>query len=297
MDYETSAGYDYFTKDPVWAEDFAPNGKLASKWPLQLYLQESFARNTPETGRHHDQETICEVGTPFPFLSIKLTILSTLEQIADYGSRSFYEGEIGMFFTLEDSSKLTFPANYTIAALSKENGTMTLEDLKNYEVSIRKTVSINYRGYKVFSVGTPSSGAVALSMLKIIEGYNMSDPERRDLDTHLLDEAMKYSYAARGELGDPDFFSYMDGFEAKMLTSKTAESIRERISDDHTRDPTEYNPKCYLGPENHGTSHVVTADASGMSITLTSTVNLLFGSHLMVPETGRFPLSPSGCSN
>jgi gamma-glutamyltranspeptidase/glutathione hydrolase len=35
-----------------------------------------------------------------------------------------------------------------------------------------------------------------------------------------------------------------------------------------------------------GTSHVVTADASGLAISLTSTVNLLFGSQLMVPETG-----------
>ncbi len=35
-----------------------------------------------------------------------------------------------------------------------------------------------------------------------------------------------------------------------------------------------------------GTSPVVTADASGMAISLTSTVNLLFDSGLMVPETG-----------
>lgn len=35
-----------------------------------------------------------------------------------------------------------------------------------------------------------------------------------------------------------------------------------------------------------GTSHVVTADATGMAISLTTTINLLFGSTLMVPETG-----------
>lgn len=35
-----------------------------------------------------------------------------------------------------------------------------------------------------------------------------------------------------------------------------------------------------------GTSHVVTADASGMAITLTTTINLLFGSQLMVESTG-----------
>ena len=36
----------------------------------------------------------------------------------------------------------------------------------------------------------------------------------------------------------------------------------------------------------HGTSQIVTADASGMAISLTSTINLLFGSQLLVPETG-----------
>ena len=36
----------------------------------------------------------------------------------------------------------------------------------------------------------------------------------------------------------------------------------------------------------HGTSHVVTADASGMAFSLTTTINLFFGSRLMDPETG-----------
>lgn len=35
-----------------------------------------------------------------------------------------------------------------------------------------------------------------------------------------------------------------------------------------------------------GTSHIVAADVSGLSISATTTVNLFFGSHLMVPETG-----------
>ena len=39
-------------------------------------------------------------------------------------------------------------------------------------------------------------------------------------------------------------------------------------------------------PQSHGTSHVVTADSSGMATSLTTTVNLFFGSRIMVPETG-----------
>jgi gamma-glutamyltranspeptidase/glutathione hydrolase len=35
-----------------------------------------------------------------------------------------------------------------------------------------------------------------------------------------------------------------------------------------------------------GTSHIVAADHTGLAISLTTTINLLFGSQLMVPETG-----------
>lgn len=196
---------------------------------------------------------------------------NTLEKIAEHGADAFYVGEI---------------ANYTIAALQRANGTMTLEDLKNYKVSIRKPIRIDYRGYKVFATGAPSGGSVALSILKIIEGYNMSDPDLQDLNFHRLDEAMRFSYGAHAELGDPDFFDYMEDFEDHMLRSERASAIRSRLSDEHTQKPSAYDPKEYMIPESHGTSHIVTADASGMTITLTSTVNLLFGSQLVVPETG-----------
>ena len=36
----------------------------------------------------------------------------------------------------------------------------------------------------------------------------------------------------------------------------------------------------------HGTSHVAIADASGLAFSLTTTINLFFGSRVMVPETG-----------
>ncbi|KUJ06596.1 gamma-glutamyltranspeptidase [Mollisia scopiformis] len=203
---------------------------------------------------------------------------NTLETIAKYGAGAFYEGEI---------------ANYTIAAIQAQNGTMTLEDLKNYAVSVREPISIKYKGYNLHSTGVPSGGGVALSILKIMEGYNitdLNDIEEMALNTHRFDEAMRYAYAARSELGDPDFFSYMVGLEAEMLKSKTAAKTREKILDDRTKNVTDYRPlpnsKQYFLPENHGTSHIVTSDASGLSISSTSTVNLLFGSQLVVPETG-----------
>ncbi|RFU24183.1 hypothetical protein B7463_g12156, partial [Scytalidium lignicola] len=192
----------------------------------------------------------------------------TLEKIAEFGADMFYEGEI---------------ANATIAAIQKSNGTMTLEDLKSYHIALRKPISINYRNYTLYSTGAPSGGPVGLSILKIMEGYNTS---LNELNIHRLDEAMRFSYGAHAELGDPDFFDNMEEFAAQMIDAATAEKIRKKIDDQKTQEVGAYDPKGWMVPEGHGTSHIVTADETGMSITLTTTINLLFGSQLVVPETG-----------
>jgi len=71
-----------------------------------------------------------------------------------------------------------------------------------------------------------------------------------------------------------------------MLSSAAATEVRSKISDSTTQNVSWYDPSGLESLETPGTSHVVTADAAGMSISLTTTVNLLFGSQLMVPETG-----------
>jgi len=102
----------------------------------------------------------------------------TLEVIANEGAGAFYAGAI---------------ANATIAALAKANGSMTLADLKNYTVAVRKPASVSYRGYKLHSCSAPSSGVVVLAALKIVEGYEgFGDPARVNLTTHRLDEASKF---------------------------------------------------------------------------------------------------------
>ncbi|ELR05167.1 hypothetical protein VC83_03809 [Pseudogymnoascus destructans] len=195
----------------------------------------------------------------------------TLRTIAQQGASAFYDGPI---------------AEATIRAVQLANGSMTLDDMSQYDIISREPVSIDYRGYKMFSTGAPSSGAVALNTFKIIEGYNMSDPDNLKLNTHRLDEAIKFSYGSRNELGDPDFVEGIADFQAQMLNTSNAHATRHRISDNHTLDPTDYNPKLLSNPDSHGTSHIVTTDSLGLSITLTTTINLSFGSRLCVPETG-----------
>ncbi|KAJ9144682.1 Gamma-glutamyltransferase 1 [Pleurostoma richardsiae] len=196
----------------------------------------------------------------------------TLEVVAAEGADAFYTGAI---------------ANATITALRKQNGTMTLEDLANYTVAIRKPAQITYRGYKLSACSAPSGGIVALSTLKIVDGYEgFGDPSMVNLTTHRLDEAMRFAYGERTNLGDPSFVDGLDEYQASMLSDATAAEIRSKISDFRTQNVSWYDPAGIESLETPGTSHVVTADASGMAVSLTTTVNLLFGSRLMVPETG-----------
>ncbi|KAI4250752.1 MAG: hypothetical protein L6R42_008643 [Xanthoria sp. 1 TBL-2021] len=196
----------------------------------------------------------------------------TLEAISKRGADAFYSGPI---------------ANATIQALQRAKGTMTLDDLKNYTVAIRKPASITYRDYRLTACSAPSSGEVALSVLKKIEGYpDIGSPAALNLSTHRLDEAIRFGYGEQANLGDPLFVPGLDEYQNQMLNETTAARVRSQISDLRTLNVSEYDPKGLESLETPGTSHIVTADASGMAVTLTTTINLLFGSQLMVESTG-----------
>ncbi|KAF1998088.1 gamma-glutamyltranspeptidase-like protein [Amniculicola lignicola CBS 123094] len=196
----------------------------------------------------------------------------TLEMIACEGPDAFYEGPI---------------AEATVNALQASNGTMTLEDLKNYTVALRKPSTITYRGYKLTACSAPSGGEVALAVLKTMEGYDrIGDPGNVNLTTHRLDEAMRFAYGERANLGDPLFLKGIDEYQEQMISEMAAKEVRSKISDTKTFNVSYYDPLGLESLETPGTSHVVTADYTGLSITLTTTVNLLFGSQLVIPETG-----------
>ena len=196
----------------------------------------------------------------------------TLEAIAHNGADAFYSGTI---------------ANSTVRALQAQNGIMTMEDLENYRIISRKPVETFYRGYRVLGCGAPASGAVTLSVLKTVEGYaDFGDLDMLNLSTHRLVEAMRFGYAQRASLGDPAFVDGMDQYQQEMLDEEKSATTRGKISDSHTLNISAYDPSGFEILEDHGTSHVVSADENGMAISLTTTINLIFGNRIMVPETG-----------
>ena len=104
----------------------------------------------------------------------------TLDHIANQGPDSFYDGPI---------------AEATVRAVRASNGTMTLQDLQEYALVIRDAAQIDYRGYRVTSVPAPSSGIIALAVLKVLATYDdFFAPRNVNLSTHRLDEAFRFGY-------------------------------------------------------------------------------------------------------
>ncbi|KAG4422444.1 hypothetical protein IFR04_004468 [Cadophora malorum] len=196
---------------------------------------------------------------------------NALECIANEGPNAYYDGWI---------------AASTIKALQASNGTMTLSDLANYTAQIRQTSNITYRGFKINTGSAPSSGAVVSSVMKIIEGYDMSSPSNLNLSVHYLDEAMRFAYGQRTLLGDPSFLSNITSYQKGMYSEATAAEVRSLIQPDRTLNVTAYNPSGYQILTDDGTSASVASDKSGLTIALTSTINTIFGSRVMIPETG-----------
>ncbi|KAL3475211.1 gamma-glutamyltranspeptidase [Aspergillus californicus] len=196
----------------------------------------------------------------------------TLETIATQGPGAFYSGPI---------------AETMIKALQTANGSMTLDDLQNYTVAVRDVAQIDYRGYRITSTTAPSSGAVALNMLKVLDTYGpLFASDNVNLSTHRMDEAMRFGYGLRTVLGDPSFVVGMTEYEQGMLKKQTIDDIRGKISDIRTHNVSAYDPAGIESLETPGTSHIATIDHSGLSVSAITTINLLFGSKVVVPETG-----------
>ncbi|CAO3608955.1 unnamed protein product [Cunninghamella echinulata] len=194
---------------------------------------------------------------------------NTLETIANEGPDAFYSGKI---------------AESMVETVQANEGILTLEDLKNYRALIKPTVNTYYHGKKITTTTAPTSGPILLSMLNILEKYNLKVSGRDGLTIHRLVEAMKFGYSFRTEFGDPDF-THLEERYNEITTKEWADKVRKNITDDTTHPPLYYNPK-YDHMESPGTMHLSVVDENNGAVALTSTVNLLFGAKVMDAKTG-----------
>jgi len=169
--------------------------------------------------------------------------------------------------------------------IRETGGIMTQEDLDSYQVQVRKALQGSYQGRSVYTTHAPSSGMALLHMLNLVEPLDrFVEDGRTGLNTHRMVEALKFGFAARTRISD--VISKADDRRMAEIPSKGyANLIRRNLTDSTTHSPAYYNPTFDIH-EDHGTSHGSIIDKDGMVASVTSSVNLVFGSRVMDSETG-----------
>ncbi|HET6545269.1 MAG TPA: gamma-glutamyltransferase [Rhodanobacteraceae bacterium] len=192
----------------------------------------------------------------------------TLELIATSGNDGFYRGDF---------------ARKLVAGVRAAGGNWAVADLAGYEVKERAPIAFDYRGWHIVTASPPSSGGIALAeMLNILSGYELQKLDRMHR-VHLTVEAMRRAYRDRAEyLGDPD---YVDMPVALLTSPQYAAGLRASIHPEKAT-PSDLLPGYMLSPDGTHTTHFSIIDADGNMVAATQTVNISFGSGMVVAGTG-----------
>ena len=194
----------------------------------------------------------------------------TLRQIAGHGKAGFYSGWV---------------ADSLVNFMAANGGLITRQDLGAYKVQVREPIVIDYRSYRLYSMGPPSSGGVVLAqMLKLLEPFDLAGMGYNSASyVHHLVEAERLAYADRNHyLGDPD---YVDIPLENLLSGPYLDGRRKLIPADRAGRSEQIPPG---KPEPEQTTHFCVIDRRGGAAAVTTTINGGFGMGAVVPGAGFF---------
>jgi len=191
-------------------------------------------------------------------------LAATLRKIGAEGKKAFYEGTI---------------AADILATAQAGGAPLTMADLQKYEVKERKPLRTKWEGYEIATMPPPSAGGVM--MLETLHMHAKADLAALGHNTgpyvHLLAETLRGAVADRVRaIGDPDIVKV--DVEA-LVAPERMKARKARFSMTATT-PAEKFPI-----KEAGTTHIVIVDAEGNVVSVTSTVNNMFGAKL-VTEAG-----------
>jgi len=204
---------------------------------------------------------------------IQKDLANTLRQISKNGTDGFYKGEV---------------ADKIVNSMENSNGIITYEDLAIYQPKERDVIKGTYRDYEIYSMGPPSSGGISLIyLLNILENYDLRNSGYGSVQNiQLMTEAMRRVYADRSEfMGDQDFVSV----PVDILTSKSyALNRMNDYSPDKASVSKEIKPGDAFHKESEQTTHYSIADKDGNLVSVTTTINDVFGNKVVVDGAGFF---------
>jgi gamma-glutamyltranspeptidase/glutathione hydrolase len=200
----------------------------------------------------------------------QLELADTLKRIRDQGRDGFYKGQTAKIIS---------------DFMRQEKGLVTEQDLLSYEAKSRQPLSAKWREYQVLTSPPPSSGGIA-----IVQWLKMYDVLTQDQEKpvhnsatylHLLAEIGKRVFADRAEyLGDPDFIEVpVDSLIAdEYILMRSQTVLRDKISVTELVKPGL--------KESEETTHFSVMDKWGNAVSNTTTINLSYGSSVVVEGAG-----------
>ena len=204
---------------------------------------------------------------------VQKELAQTLKLIQKQGQKAFYEGK---------------NAQLLVDEMKRGNGIITLEDLKNYKTKERKALQFDYKNHEIISMPLPSSGGILLAqMLKMssfenLENFRQNSPEA----VQVMVEAERRAFADRAEfMGDPDFIED----KTQMLISEEYLKNRWKNFSFEKATPSAEVGKIIAQPkESTETTHISIIDKFGNAVAVTTTLNGLYGSKVVVKGGGYF---------
>ena len=197
-------------------------------------------------------------------------LAATLKRIRDQGRAGFYQGETAKIIS---------------DFMRKEQGLITEQDLLSYQAKSRHAIKTEWRDYELMTAAPPSSGGIAV--IQWLKMYDFLTKEQTKLThnsapyVHLLAEIGKRVFADRAEyLGDPDFVEVpVDSLIADDYLAMRSQSVlRDQISVTEDIKPGL--------KESEQTTHFSIIDKWGNAVSNTTTINIGFGSSVVVEGAG-----------
>ncbi len=197
-------------------------------------------------------------------------LAASLQRIADHGTDGFYSGET---------------AELIVAEMKKGGGLITEDDLKRYRARVRQPIRFQFRGFTVLSAPPPSSGGIALAeMLGIVEQLDLKSKGRWSVETnHAMIEAMRRAFANRAMyLGDSDFID----IPSHLATRDYAKYLASTIDMHRATASQSLGPPLNEPEESPQTTHFSVIDRHGMAVSNTYTLEVSYGSGIVVRGAG-----------
>ncbi len=268
-----------------WARLFAPAITLARDgFAVSPRLHAAIAKspkllvNEEATGLYYTSDSSIRAPLPVGTTFRNTKLADTLEKIAEGGPEAFYTGEIAQQIV---EAVRTYPGNASV---------MQLSDLEGFAPTRREAICAPYRAFRVCGMPPPTSGGLTtLMILGMLESYDIGAMRPQSATAvHLFAQASRLAYADRAlYMADADFADVpVEGLLDKAYLRQRAGLIdpaRDMGSADAGRPAGNQGRKAADSKlKEFGTTHLAIVDGEGNAVSMTSSVERSFGSHISV---------------